>query len=482
MRRIIFFLVIFILIFCLFAATAFADDTFKPSRATVSEQMIATVLTMVVGALFIVSCVLLAMREGNKDLGDGSKIWPAFLLAAVLAVALRAIVALTFEGYATDIGCFKGWSIAVYENGLANFYTSGMFADYPPGYMYVLYVLGFFRELLAIDSGSPLFTLMIKLPSIIAEVITAIIIYRIAAKQTNRVFALLCGVFLLFNPAMFFNSSVWGQIDAVFILFIVLVILYLKKENYILGALFFAICLLLKPQAIMFAPVVGLGYIFALFKKGHVKKALAGIFGGAIVAAAVIFAAVYPFTGSQPPLWILEKYQGTINFYPYASLNAFNLFALMSANFVESTKVFLFLNYQTWGMIFIVLICAVIVIVQWRSRERRPLFDISAFLILSVFMLSHAMHERYILPACVLLIFAYVYSRDRTTLFFAAAFSILALMNQMITLYADGVVAAELPTLIFSAINITLYVIYALITVKKLTSGKVLIKSPALHN
>lgn len=444
--------------------------------------MIATVLTMVVGALFIVSCVLLAMREGNKDLGDGSKIWPAFLLAAVLAVALRAIVALTFEGYATDIGCFKGWSIAVYENGLANFYTSGMFADYPPGYMYVLYVLGFFRELLAIDSGSPLFTLMIKLPSIIAEVITAIIIYRIAAKQTNRVFALLCGVFLLFNPAMFFNSGVWGQIDAVFILFIVLAILYLKKENYILCALFFAICLLLKPQAIMFAPVVGLGYIFALFKKGHVKKALAGIFGGAIVAAAVIFAAVYPFTGSQPPLWILEKYQGTINYYPYASLNAFNLFALMGANFVESTKVFLFLNYQTWGMIFIVLICAVIVIVQWRSRERRPLFDISAFLILSVFMLSHAMHERYILPACVLLIFAYVYSRDRTTLFFAAAFSILALMNQMITLYADGVVAAELPTLIFSAINITLYVIYALITLKKLTSGKVLIKSPALHN
>lgn len=482
MRKILFFLVIIMFILSLFAATAFAEDAFKPSSASASQTMIATVLTIVVAALFIVSFVMLAMREGNKDLGDGSKIWPAFLLAAVLAIVLRIIVALTFEGYATDIGCFKSWSVAVYENGMANFYTSGMFADYPPGYMYVLYLLGFLREWLAIDAGSSLFTLIIKLPSIIAEVITAVIIYRLAVKQTNRIFALLCGVFLLFNPAMFFNSSAWGQIDAVFILFIVLTVLYLKKENYILGALFFAISLLLKPQAIMFAPVVGLAYIFALLKKGGLKKALVGILGGAAIAAALIFAAVYPFTGSQAPWWILEKYSGTINFYPYATLNAFNLFALMGANFAQSTGSFLFLNYQTWGMIFIVLICAAVVVLQYKSRERRPLFDISAFLVISVFMLSHAMHERYILPACVLLIFAYVYSRDRTTLLFAAAFSVLALINQMVTLYAEGVVTAQLPTLVFSALNMILYVVYALITIKKLMSGKVLIKSPALHN
>ncbi len=482
MRKFLFFLFIIMLIFCLFAATAMAQDAFKPSNATASEQMIATVLTMVVGALFIVCCVMLGIREGNKDLGGGGKSWTAFLLAAVLAVVLRVIVALTFEGYSTDIACFKGWAVAAYEQGPANFYTYGGFSDYPPGYMYVLYVLGFLRELFAVDAASATFTLMIKLPSIIAEVITAVLVYRIAEKHTNNIFALLCGMFLLFNPAMFFNSSAWGQIDAVFILFIALAILYLKKENYILGALFFTISLLIKPQAIMFAPVVGLAYIFALLKKGQMKKALAGIFGGALVAAAVMFIVIYPFTGSQPPMWIIDKYAGTVNFYPYASLNAFNIYTLVGANFAPSTESFLFLNYEILGIIFIVLICAVTVIVQYRSRERRPLFDISAFLILSVFMLAHAMHERYILPVCVLLIFAYVYSRDRTTLFFAGAFSITALLNQMVTLYAAGVVAPELPAVILSALNITLYVVYAIITIKKLTSGNVLIKSPALHS
>ena len=225
MRKIIFLTIIIILVFLLFAVTAFADDTLKPSNATASEITIATILTVVVAALFTVACVLLAMREGNKDLGGGSKTWPAFLIAAILAVAVRVVVSLIFEGYTTDMGCFKGWAVAVYETGPANFYNSGIFADYPPGYIYILYVVGFFRELFAIDANSSLFTLMIKLPSIIAEVVKAIIIYKVAEKPTNRVFELLCGVFLLFNPAMFFNSSIWGQIDAVFILFIVLAIL-----------------------------------------------------------------------------------------------------------------------------------------------------------------------------------------------------------------------------------------------------------------
>ena len=409
--------------------------------------MIATIITVVVASLFIIVCVMLIIR--NNQTRSEQKAWPVFLLAAVLAVLLRVIIAMVYEGYSTDIACFKGWAIAVYETGPSGFYTSGIFADYPPGYMYVLYVLGFVRELFSIDSNGSLFTLIIKLPSIIAEIVTAVFIYKIADKQIGKTFGLLCASFLLFNPAMFFNSSVWGQIDAVFILFIVLTLYYLKKENYILGALFFAISLLIKPQAIMFAPVVGLAYFYALFQKGGLKKALIGIFCSAAVAAAVIAAAVIPFTGDQQASWILEQYQDTIGFYPYASLNAFNLFALVGANFAYSTDSFLFLNYQTWGMIFLVLICVAVIFLQWKTRAQRPLFDLSAFLIMSVFMLMHAMHERYILPACICLIFAYLYSRDKTTLFFAAAFSVSALFNQMVTLYSNSVVAPELPTFVF---------------------------------
>ena len=479
MRRIVILLIV-VIILTMLPVTALAADAFKPSGATASQTMLATILTGVMAVLFIVVAVMLSMRaQGTED--SGSRLWPAFLMAIVLAVVLRVFVALAYEGYSTDIACFKGWAVAAYDYGPAGFYTSGIYADYPPGYMYVLYVVGFFRNLFSISAGSSLFTLMVKLPSIMAEVVLAIVVYRAASRQLGRTFGLLCGAFLLFNPALFFNSGVWGQIDAFFILFIVLCLYYLRKENFLLGAVFFALALLIKPQAIMLAPVVGLCYIYAFFKKGGFVKALLYALGSAAIVAAVFVAGVLPFTGDQPYTWILEKYTGVVSLYPYASLNAFNLYALAGANWAPAGDSFWLLAYQTWGIIFIVLICVAVVFLQWRSRAQRATFDIAAFLVISIYMLAHAMHERYLLPACVFLLLAYVYTRDLSTLLFTVAFSLTALFGQLFTLYAQTVVVDTLPTLVISAVNMALYLIYMVQTIRRLSSSKVLIKSPALN-
>jgi len=462
-------------------AVAFAEDVFKPSHASVPATMLATALTVIMAALFIIVAVLLGVRAGGVDDGPG-RIWPVFLLTAVLAVMLRVIAALAFEGYSTDIACFKSWALSVYETGLPNFYQSVSFCDYPPGYMYVLYGLGFLQKLFSIDVNSALFTLIVKLPSIIAEVVLALIVCRIAAKEAGRTFGLLCGAMVLFNPAMFFNSSVWGQVEAVLILFAVLCIYCLRKGNFWLGALFYGLALLLKPQAIMLAPVVGLAYIYELFiKKDRIERAILQMIGGAAIAAVVFAAGVIPFTGTQPPDWVLHKYIGVIEEYQFATVNAFNLYGLMGANWVEADKPLLFMSYQYWGLMFIVLICAAVAILQWRSRSQRALFDVSGFLVLSVYMFSHAMHERYMLPACAMLLMAYVFTRDMTTLTFAVAFSITALFAQIFTLYADTVMVDAVPMLVISAANMGLYLIYAILTIRKLGSGTVLIKSPALN-
>ena len=479
MKRIVFLLILAILLVSMPLGTAFAQDAFKPSNASPSETVLVTILTIVMAVIFAIVCVLLNVRSGLAE--DDASPWPSFLLMAGLAVAIRLIAALVFEGYSTDIGCFKGWSIAAFEKGPANFYTSDMFADYPPGYIYVLWLLGLIRQIFSIDAATPLFTLIIKLPSIAAEVFTAVLVFKTARKQMGKTFALLCSAFVLFNPAFFFNSSVWGQVDAVFTLFAVLFIYYLKKDNPWLGAMFFAIALLIKPQAIMLLPVVGLYYLFALFKKGRVKRGLLGLFGGLAIGAAVFVLGVLPFTGSQPLFWILEKYKGTVDFYQYATVNAYNLFALTGGNWKPYDSSLWYLSYQTWGIIFIVMICVLVVFLQWRSRERERLFDLAGFLIVSVFMLAHAMHDRYILPACLLLLFAYVYTRDSSTLFFAAAFSVTALLNQMVVLYSDSVMTPELPTLLISGVNVALYIVYFMISVKKLASSGVLIKRPALN-
>jgi dolichyl-phosphate-mannose-protein mannosyltransferase len=466
-----------ILIVCLTAGTALADG--PPANVTKDAKLVTTLFTALIAAVFLIFSVMLLTRDNSEPTPQKKGFALPLVLFIAVALAIRVIVAITFEGYSTDVACFKGWSYAAFEQGPANFYTSGMFADYPPGYMYILYALGWVLKLLNIPAQSAIFTLIIKIPSMIAEVVTAIILYRIGVKQIGKMFGLMCSALVLFNPAMFFNSSAWGQIDAVFVLFIVLTLIYLRKENYWLGALFFAVALLIKPQAILFAPVVGLVYFYALFIKGRFGKAVLGIFGGAAIIAATVFLASLPFKGDQEPLWIVDKYISATSTYSYWSLNASNLFALFSKNFVTSSEPFLGLSYQPWIFVSVGLICAAIIVLQWRSRNTKPLFDLAAFLIISIYMFVPAMHERYILPVCILLIFAFAYSKEKATLAFAGAFAITATLTQMFTLYSGSVVAPHVQTLVVSAANIALYLAYAVITCQKLGSSKFLIKAPA---
>lgn len=613
-RRIILLLAITAIIFS-FTGTAYA----AVSEATSSQTSAATLLTLIVSCIFIVACVTLALRRS----GDYKSGLPLFLAAAAAAVAIRIFIAANYPGYAIDMLCFRSWAEAMRSHGPSGFYGSLGFADYPPGYMYILWAVGSLRNLLGFDALSAENTVLLKLPAIISEVAIAAIVYSIASKEAGKRVGLLCSFLILFNPALFFNSSVWGQIDPVFALFIVLCLYWLKKENYLAGAFFFAIALLVKPQAIMFAPVVGLAYIYALFKRGGLKKAVIGMSGGLVIVAGLLFLGALPFNTYQPQTsfafdtpddfivnftepseikyvkyyasgegsfslsygdnydtpvtvkpsgggeeapfkaqlslegpewrqaevygfsakqidihvdepginmyeiafynsngiavpvddkepvlrvtpgngipgnmldeqlypqvhgldmvrWIINKYTGTVGSYPYATLNAFNLFALLGGNWTPDETTLLLCSYKIWGMIFLVIICAAVAFMQWRTRERRPYFDISAFLIISLFMLMHMVHERYIVPACVLLVFAYIYSRDTSTLIFTGLWSVSAMFNQLVVLYADTTAAPEGPLMVLSAINVALYAVYAVVTVKKLLSGKVIIKSPAL--
>ena len=66
---------------------------------------------------------------------------------------------------------------------------------------------------------------------------------------------------------------------------------------------------------------------------------------------------ILPFSFNQKPLWIFELFFNTSEGYKYASLNAFNFFSLIGKNLVSDSEIFFIFSYNTWGYIFLVLIC-----------------------------------------------------------------------------------------------------------------------------
>jgi len=331
---------------------------------------------------------------------------------------LRVVLAASFKGHPIDVGTFSAWAGHAAE-GLLSFYSPGYFADYPPGYIYVLWLIGKLRALLQTGFDTPEFLVMLKFPAIAADLATIWVIHRLATAQNcGSTQALTLAALYAFNPAVIADSAAWGQVDSVLTLFVLLGVLWLERRPAASGAAF-AAALLVKPQALIFAPVPLLWFGNRLFRR-HTAAELSLFLPSAILVFAI---GVLPFAAVHGPAWVVEKYASTLASYPYASLNAANVFALIGGNGADAAQAVLFLSFKNWGTVFLFIIVAWAVRLAWRGLAPSDCVYLAAFLPVSVYLWSIKMHERYLFPALAMLLAYHILSRDRRALWLFLGFS-----------------------------------------------------------
>ena len=284
-------------------------------------MLLAVLLSGVIGAV--------CYRKGilKKPEPDGEGVNVCTLL--VLAFLMRCLLSLVFYGHSTDINCFMAWSYHLAGDGLANFYNSGMFADYPPGYMYILWLTGSIARALGLEYGGAGYVLITKMPSILADIFAAYMTYKLARnKLTGSQSTLLCCI-VAFNPAMAFISGAWGQVDMIPAIMLLGVIYLFDSGKLELAGLLYGAAIITKPQSLMIGPLLAVAYFAKVYDKGwrYALRTLAAV----ALAVIAIFALAWPFKGAQQPLWFMDKLLGTATSYPYASVEAFNMPALLGA-------------------------------------------------------------------------------------------------------------------------------------------------------
>ncbi|MCK5057484.1 MAG: hypothetical protein KAT34_12550 [Candidatus Aminicenantes bacterium] len=369
----------------------------------------------------------------------------AFFIILTGAFALRLLLAPVIDGFYTDVNTFKAWAGMAAHRGLAGFYSGEMHVDYPPGYIYILYLVGLLKKLFSLSFESKSFLMMIKMPAMIADMLTALIIYKLTVsalpgvkkpvpghvgggekKRNGILIASVLSLFYALNPAVILNSTVWGQVDSFFTLFILLALLLLYKNKFEAAAVIFVIAALLKPQALIFAPVG----IYAFIKTRSLKVFLRSF----LLMIATFVVLVLPFAVKHPPLWVFDLYKRTLSSYPFASLNAFNLFALNGGNYAKETDIFFIFSYQVWGYIFIAAIVVFSGFLFFKSKDKSRVFFIALFIIAAVFILTSKMHERYLFPVLCLSLVSYIYTRDKRLLFIFAGFTLTHFINTALIL------------------------------------------------
>ncbi len=359
----------------------------------------------------------------------------ALLVLLAAALGLRLALAAGVPGYPYDTGTFYAWAMALAEEGPSAFYTSGFFADYPPGYLYVLWGAGELLRAVGVQGLSAGAMAVLCTAPILCDLTLAALLWHFARRRAGERAGLLAAAAAAFNPAFVFDCAVWKQVDAALALALLVCFLLLSQKRWYAAALAYAAALLIKPQALIFGPPFALGCLLALPRPlaqrdtlRHLGRLLAA---AALCVGAVLLAGV-PFTGDQTPiLWLLRRYTATATSYPYASVNAANLAALLGGNWQSEDARILLLRWKDWGILAILLLTAALALLALRARRRgkADLLLLAAFYGSGVFLFAHRMHERYLFPALVLLLAAWARSGDGRLRAPAALFSLSLLAN-----------------------------------------------------
>jgi len=399
---------------------------------------------------------LRAPQTGEPGRGSGASggrvpvpaITPALVAVLLAGLALRVIIAYGLfpgAGFKVDIDSFSSWALTLAEHGPDGFYRNAGFADYTPGYLYPLWLVGlaarFLGDLTGAGAGAYVGSL-IKVPAIVFDLILACVLYRTARGWSGERAGLAAAALYLFIPITWYESALWGQVDAVGALVLLGAVLLLIRgwsEPAVAAAVLAPI---IKPQYGIVLLVVGIVLLRRhLLRPGsgpvpEPRGALAwldGRLGGwftteqgpwrlvssAAVGLLVAFATITPFDLAELAVarapgfpiggdlgGLLVLVGSTAGEYHYLTVNAYNLWALVGPTSLAHAGVWTSDLGLAFGAVPFVavgtgLLLAGLAFIAWqllRRDDRTSIVVATTVLALGLFVLPTRVHERYLFP------------------------------------------------------------------------------------
>jgi Gpi18-like mannosyltransferase len=346
-----------------------------------------------------------------------------FTSLIIILFVLRVIF--SFTTWHPDLNNHVDWGIRLFEYGANKFYApesnvwNFTWPNQPPGSIYIFagirkifeFVFNIFWQLNVKIPAFPsiiisyfelnLYPALLKLPAILSDFGIAYLIYKI----TNKKWA---SVVWLINPVVWYNSTIWGQYDAVINFFALLSFYLLIKRRLIFGVLAFALSIYIKASLLPFAPIF---LIIAIRQNYKIKDWALSI----LVTSLIIVALTLPFSHGNPITWLYDLYTKKIFVQQLhvITANAFNLWSGIAGIHERPDSLpFLWLTYQTWGTILFTVFYVPLLFSVYKNQKQIDIVWILALTAFASFTLMTNMHERYLYPLfpylTILIAFGYV--------------------------------------------------------------------------
>lgn len=286
------------------------------------------------------------------------------------------------------------------RGGIAESFTFG--ADYMPLRLAILRLLAPLVPLLGGAYYEPLPAVtraIIKLPSLLALLLTVTLIFRWARRYggTERA-TLLAGLYAV-APPVWINVAWWGQVDVLLSLPMVASVALLDRWRGRASWVCWALGMLIKPQAVILAPLLYAGTLRRYGPRGLAQ--------GGFLALGLLALACAPFAlaGEGPGLY--QAAVGSVGRFPQVTNRAYNLWWLVVGDrAVSDLTEWMGVSYRSLGFLLVGAAALLTMLAVLRNPSGPSRAAAAAALALAFFALPTQIHERYAFFALPFLLLA----------------------------------------------------------------------------
>ncbi|HUS70665.1 MAG TPA: hypothetical protein VM075_07820 [Anaerolineae bacterium] len=295
---------------------------------------------------------------------------------------------------------------------------------YPPVSLYILHLIG--RAYQGLGSPipppsqepTPLLSLLIRLPGVICNVLLALAVFLCIQRWKGPRWAHLAMVLFALNPAVILHTTRLGQTDSIHSMFILLAIVCVTTKRPSLGWFLLSLAAAIRPQALLFVPLV----LALTWRRSHWR----GILNGVLATASTALVVLAPFIHLGTWVKVVEYFSGLARFHPWTTCNALNLWWVLGLGnrFADTTAPWWIplpisgpLSYRTIGFS---LLAMALLFVVWKvsdARDEADMWTTAAYAAFVVFMVPTKVHENYIYTVFPLLAMA-LFARRSTVVIY----------------------------------------------------------------
>jgi dolichyl-phosphate-mannose-protein mannosyltransferase len=326
-------------------------------------------------------------------------VWRDLALITLAGIAARLLF-VADPGHVVDLQTFGQWALGAADNPWDRAYEITD-ANYPPGALLFFELIG--RGYRALGLNDPVsLRIALKLPNVAFDAIGGGILFAIAARFVDARKALLAAAVYDLNPAIIYDSSLWGQNDSITTVTTLAAMWYILARRRVAAWIILAFAVLNKPPVIVLAPLFALEAL-ALRDPNARRQALIATVAGIACSLLCGYVVALPFYSDHSFIGVYERmlswYAVGSSLYPYTSANGFNVYALFGDFFKPDGVTVVFMPLKDWADVAFVLIAMLILWQYARLRDGRAFLEACFLTMLAFFLVLTEMHERYLIYA-----------------------------------------------------------------------------------